>query len=274
MCRPSFFGVDYVINPWMEDQVGQANHALAEQQWNALHAIFADVIGVQIELIAPVQGLPDLVFTANAGLVHEKTFLISRFKHPERQGEEGPFEDWFRAHGFEVRCVPGYHEGAGDMLFWTDVRGRSTLFCAYGFRSDEAIAQRVSNALNVETVRVKLVDSRYYHIDTCFCPLPGGGLLWHPSAFDANSQAAIREAIPVEDRYEVASEDAALFACNAVALDMPEGTRHIVMGHCGEACHAWLAERGFEVHITPLGEFLKAGGSAKCLTIRLDSGLV
>lgn len=273
MCRPSFFGVSYVINPWMQDQVGLADSAEAACQWDGLYRIFTETIGVTVDLINPVEGQPDMVFTANAGLVHGRTFIPSRFKFPERQGEEAHFIQWFADEGFEIVEVPGYQEGAGDMLSWTSPAGDSTLICAYGFRSDAETAARIEAVLPVRTLSVSLVDPRFYHLDTCFCPLPGGHLIWFPAAFDQESQDAIRQLIPAELRFEIAAADAVRFCGNAVGLEHAR-KRHVVLGHIGADGKAWLQEREFQVHVTPLTEFLKAGGSAKCLSLRLDSGLV
>jgi len=273
MCLPSYFGVSYVINPWMENQIGQSDQSVAAQQWDALYRTFIETIGVEVALIPPVDGLPDMVFTANAGLVEGCRFVPARFKHAERRGEESHFIEWFSATGYEIVNIPGYQEGAGDMLNWTSPTGDSTLVCASGFRSDAETSDRVASVVNRPTLAVELEDARFYHLDTCFCPLPGGDVIWFPAAFSEASQAAIRSLIPADLRFEVESEDATRFCCNAVGLTHLD-QRHVVMGHVGDDARTWLEGKGFAVHVRPLTEFLKAGGSAKCLTLRLDSGLV
>ncbi|HEX3315368.1 MAG TPA: hypothetical protein VHR72_10780, partial [Gemmataceae bacterium] len=67
MCPPDFYGIEYEINPWMSRARGAVVER-AHQQWHALHDTLIG-LGVQIELMTPQAGLPDLVFTANAGLV-------------------------------------------------------------------------------------------------------------------------------------------------------------------------------------------------------------
>ena len=273
MCRPAYFGVSYVINPWMENQIGQSDQSLAAQQWDALYRTFTETIGAEVCLIPPVDGLPDMVFTANAGLVEGCRFVPSRFMHAERRGEENHFIEWFSSQGYEVFDIPGYQEGAGDMLNWTSPTGKSTLVCASGFRSDFETSERVAMVVSRPTLAVELVDPRFYHLDTCFCPLPGGHVIWFPDAFSESSQAAIRDLIPPDLRFEVQAEDATRFCCNAVGLThLDQG--HVVMGHVGDDAQTWLEGKGFAVHVRPLTEFLKAGGSAKCLTLRLDSCLV
>lgn len=260
MCPPDLFGVDYVINPWMRGHVGDVDRALAVEQWGGLVGLLSGPMGAEIELIEPRKGLPDMVFTANAGVVRGEVAVPAHFRFAERQGEESHFAEWFASHGFRVASVGAHQEGAGDFLFLGD-----TLFGAYGFRTDASAHPPVGRALGVEVVSLALADPRFYHLDTCFCPLPGGRLLWCPPAFKAESRAAVEARVPSSHRFAVDDADAAGFACNAVGV---EG--HVVANHLGPETQGWLRSQGFEPHVAPLGEFMKAGGGAKCLTLRLD----
>ena len=117
--------------------------------------------------------------------------------------------------------------------------------------------------LGVRVIPVELVDARYYHLDTCFCPLAPDEAIWYPPAFDEYGQRAIREHVP--KLIEVEQAEAERFACNAVVV----GSCVITNTGC-EQLHDALAARGYLPVATPLEEFVKAGGSAKCLTLRLD----
>jgi N-dimethylarginine dimethylaminohydrolase len=205
-----------------------------------------------------------MVFTANAGLVKGRRFLVSRFRYPERQYEEPYFADWFLDRGYEVSLMPRDvpFEGAGDALY---ERGRKRLWFAYGHRSVLAAREVIESRLEGEVVPLKLTDQRFYHLDTCFCPLEGGHVLYYPPAFDAASRATIERLVPAAKRVAVGEEDALAFACNAVAAG-----RTVVVNRASTAFVDALGRRGFEVVQTPLSEFMKAGGSAKCLTLRLD----
>src|SRR6202034_4356417 len=66
MCPPDHYGIEYEINPWMSRSRGSTTE-LAQGQWRNLHETLKS-LGVQLELMEPHPGLPDLVFTANAGL--------------------------------------------------------------------------------------------------------------------------------------------------------------------------------------------------------------
>ncbi len=258
LCRPDHYGIEYEINPWM-DRTRKTVPALARAQWRMLHDTLR-LLGCRVSLIAPQPKLPDMVFTANAGLVVGKKFLRSNFRFRERQGEAAHFEQWFREHDYEVVRLPDRvrFEGEGDALFCGEV-----LFCGYRFRSDVRAHQIIGEMLRCLVVSVELTESRFYHLDTCFCPLPDGGAIWYPAAFDSYARRAIRD--HTRDLIEVAPDEAAHFACNAIIIG-----RDVVLAEaCPKLC-AVLAERGYRPHALPMTEFIKAGGACKCLTLFLS----
>ncbi len=258
MCPPDFYGIEYEINPWMSRQ-RQSDREAATAQWIALKALL-ERAGAKIELLPPQQGLPDLVFTANAALIHRQLAVMARFRHPERQGEVPFDEAWLLEHYFEIHHVPEdlHFEGAGDALFCGD-----TLFAGYRIRSDARGHQRIGEMLSCRVIPVELIDPYYYHLDTCFCPLSPTQAIYFPPAFDDYGRAALKAHIP--ELIEVQPDEARRFACNAVVVGRTVTTN---IG-CPEL-HAALREHGFLPQETLLDEFVKAGGSAKCLTLRLD----
>ena len=261
MCSPQHYDVDYVINPWMEGNIHKSSRDRAAEQWDKLHFILKNL--ATVDLIEPHQGVPDMVFTANAGLVLGDNVVLSRFYHKERQGEEPFFKDWFEQQGYNVFELPKDlpFEGAGDALL--DREGR-WLWAGYGFRSELDSHPYLAKWLDIEVLSLRLMDERFYHLDTCFCPLVDGYLLYYPPAFDAYSNRLIEMRIPEAKRIPVSEADAVNFACNAVNVD-----RMIVMNQASDDLKQRLGEVGFEVIETPLTEFLKAGGAAKCLTLRV-----
>ncbi|HXQ49482.1 MAG TPA: arginine deiminase-related protein [Stellaceae bacterium] len=273
MCRPDHFGVTYSINPWMNpaDWAGeaQARAMRAKSEWRGLHRTLKS-LGAGIHLVPPEAGLPDLVFTANAAVVMDRIALLARFRHPERQGEEAHFARAFaklRAARVidEVRELPAglRLEGAGDCV-WD--RTRNLFWMGYGPRSDKAARAAVEACFGVETVALELADPRFYHMDTALCPLSGGELLYVPTAFTEAGLAEIHERIEPRLRIAIAADDAASFAANAVCLG-----DDIVLSRCGDELRRRLEERRYTLHETPLGSFALSGGSAFCLTLRLDN---
>lgn len=258
MCSPEHYGIEYEINPWMDRRI-KSDPAESSSQWEGLRRVLVE-LGATVELLEPVAGLPDMVFTANAGLVFRDRFLTSRFRHEVRQGETPHFNGWFAAHGFRVEELPEgmYFEGAGDALFCGDI-----LFAGYRFRSDALGHQWIGEALGVEVLPLELVDPRFYHLDTCFCPIAEGAAIYYPGAFDEYGQSVIRSQVPT--LIEVTVEEAARFSCNAVVVG-----RTVVMNAGAPKLARDLQSLGYAVRLLPLAEFIKAGGSAKCLTLRID----
>jgi N-dimethylarginine dimethylaminohydrolase len=258
MCPPDYFGIEYEINPWMNVRVGSDTDR-SPRQWNDLVETLRE-LGVIVELMEPVAGLPDLVFTANAGVVYRNLFICSRFRFQVRQGEAELFAAWAGRHGFEVVHLPeGYHfEGAGDALFCGE-----TLFAGYRFRSDVRSHQWVGERLGVEVLPMELVDPRFYHLDTCFCPLAPGWAIYYPGAFDEYGRSVLRDRIP--NLIEVAAEEAVSFSCNAVVVG-----RAVVLNRGASKLADTLRDAGFAARPLEFSEFIKSGGSAKCLTLRLD----
>jgi N-dimethylarginine dimethylaminohydrolase len=258
MCPPDYFGIHYEINPWMS-RTRQADHELAVRQWQQLRAILAEA-GAHICTLPPIEGLPDLVFTANAALIHGRLAILSRFRHPQRQGEEPHDEAWFTQHGFEVVPLPlgFYFEGAGDALFCGD-----TLFAGYRIRSDARAHQWLGERIGCRAIPLELVDAHYYHLDTCFCPLAPGVAIVYLGAFDSYGRQVLAELL--DDLILLSEDEARSFAANAVVV----GKTVVTNTGCPQL-HEQLKRRGYLPVETPLSEFVKAGGSAKCLTLRLD----
>lgn len=265
MCPPDHYDVDYVINPWMEGNVHKSSRDRAVEQWQKLFHVMKD--HTTVDLVKPHQGVPDMVFTANAGLVLEDTVVLSRFYHKERQGEEPFFQQWFEENGFTVHTLPKDlpFEGAGDALL--DREGR-WLWAGYGFRSELDSHPYLAKWLDIEVLSLRLMDERFYHLDTCFCPLINGYLLYYPPAFDAYSNRLIEMRVPEHKRIAVAEADAVNFACNAVNIEQT-----IIMNKASDDLKQRLENVGFQIVETPLTEFLKAGGAAKCLTLRVTESV-
>jgi N-dimethylarginine dimethylaminohydrolase len=225
--------------------------------------------GATIETVPPLEGAPDLVFTANAAVVLDGKALLARFRHPERQIEEPVFAAAFRALAereliHDVIELPAgiALEGAGDCL-WDRKRGLFWMGC--GFRSDEAAAREVEAAFGVPCLPLKLSEASYYHLDTAMCALPCGGVIHYPAAFTPPALYVIHAHVAPADRIALSSNDAAHFAANAVVVG-----RNIVLSSASTALRQTLEQRGYHVIETPLDAFQRSGGSACCLTLRLD----
>jgi arginine dihydrolase len=258
MCPPDHYGIEYEINPWMKRTLASVRD-LAWHQWTTLRDALAG-LGATIDQLQPQPGLPDLVFTANAGLMFRDRFFSARFFHEVRARESPYFDTWFREHGFEVVHLPAgmYHEGAGDALFCGDA-----LFAGYRTRSDVYAHQWVAEQIRVRVLPLELVNPRFYHLDTCFCPLAPGEAIYHPEAFDAYGRRVLAAHVP--RLLPITEAEAHRFGCNAVVV----GKTVVHNSRCPRLAED-LTRWGYSPVEVELDEFLKAGGSAKCLTLRLD----
>ena len=258
MCYPRYFNVIYDINPWMTGNQNFIDKAHAEQQWQLLYAMIRSCAAVQ--LIDPDKLCPDMVFTANAGFQFSgKNIILSNFKHVQRQMEESHFYHYFSSHGYQVHTVSKSFEGQGDMLQDAD----GYVWLGTGFRTDYGVVDELEEILGCYIRTLNLVDPRWYHLDTCFCPLPNGELMWYPGAFDANSQEAIRNHF--DTTIDVHEDDALHFACNSVCL-----YNNVFTPVCSNEVKYMLKKLGYDHRMFDLSEFMKAGGAAKCLVMDID----
>jgi len=201
-----------------------------------------------------------MTFTANAGIVSGRRFFPANFRFPERQPEANRFVRWFREQGYNVESVhePHYWEGEGDVL---PANGR--VFAGYRWRTELRAIDHLDELLDTSIVRLELVDPRFYHLDTCFCPLGGGSALYYPPAFSAQSRALLDAHF--DDLIAVGEQDALRFACNALVVNDA-----VVLNTGCRATTAALQERSLRAVEVPTDEFIKAGGSVKCLVLTLD----
>jgi N-dimethylarginine dimethylaminohydrolase len=271
MCPPRHFAVTYSINPWMDPQswAGDGHlHAEAQRQWVALRqALIA--AGTTVETIEPAPDLPDLVFTANAAVVLDRKAVLSRFRHAERRNEEPVFAAAFAALAARgvldgVLPLPDgiILEGAGDCI-WDTRRRLFWLGC--GFRSDAAAGPVLERQFGRPCLPLPLADACFYHLDTALCALPCGAVIYYPGAFTPAARATIEAHVAAADRIALDRADAERFAANAVCI-----RNTIVLSSCSASLRARLQQRGYAVEETPLHAFLRSGGSACCLTLRLD----
>ena len=256
MCPPDYYEVAYEINPWMSTQ-RKVDQKKAKKEWENYYRLLSEKFKVKVELLTPVRDLPDLVFTANGGLVYKKIFIPANFRHKERQPEKRFFEEWFKKRDWQIKKIPSviHFEGEGDALFLGE-----ELYTGYHFRSDLEAHEFVAGSLEVNHTALELKDRRFYHLDTCFAPLDEKTALVYLPAFEPYSQQVLKET--VSDLIEVSEKEALQFACNAAVMD-----KEVVLNvGCPETEKA-LRLRDFNPHALDFSEFIKAGGAAKCLIL-------
>jgi len=264
VCPPAHYAVRYAINPWMTRHVGDtAPDAL--RQWERFAELVRCVADVELIEVEPQAQMPDIVFTANAGLIIGNLAIVSSFRHAERRREQPVYRAALARAGFATTFLrQTYFEGAGDALF---DRVRPLLYAGYGWRTERSATLQLQEIVGCRVVPLLLVDERFYHLDTALCPLSSGHVLAYMDAFSPHAQTMLRRVIEPGYLIDVSVDDALRFACNAVEIGDA-----VLMHDCSRRLRERLHDAGYRVFRTELGEFLKAGGSAKCLTLRLDDG--
>ncbi len=272
MTDASHYGVHYQINPWMRPDDWRANPAISRAAAHKASAQLRAALqetGAVVDSMAGVAGLPDLVFPANAAIVLDGCALLARFRYSQRQGEEAIFGAAFEAlktRGLVdeiVRLPRGVlQEGAGDCI-WDATRG--FFWVGHGQRSTQDSVAAIEQVFGQKTVALELATDRFYHLDTCFCPMTGGKLLYYPPAFTAEALGAIHAHVRPEDRIVASDEEAAAFCVNAVNIG-----RHLIMAKPPQSLREKLRAKGFTVNGIDLAPFILSGGGAYCMTLRLD----
>jgi len=256
MCEPRHFAVEYAINAWMDPTV-PVDRELAVRQWRSLVDTYRR-LGHTVEHIDPIDGLPDMVFAANGATVVNGRVYGAKFKYAERVPEGPAYLDWFKDAGFTATHEPAYvNEGEGDLLVAGEI-----LLAGTGFRTDPAAHAEAGEVLGLEVATLRLINPRFYHLDTALCVLSERDIAYFPGAFDAESQAVLRELFP--DAVIADADDASVLGLNAVS----DG-RHVVLPLEATELAKKLAARGYQPVPVSLSEFRKAGGGPKCCTLEL-----
>ena len=272
MVDPAHFEVAYAINPWMSPRLWQADRerlSVAAHTASGALATALRAAGARVEILPGVPGAPDLVFPANAAVVLDGRALLARFLCPERRVEEPVFARAFvdlRERGLlrEVAFLPdrAIQEGAGDAI-WDGARG--LFWAGHGQRSNRRGLDAIADFFGQPAVPLELATPKFYHLDTCFCALPGGEILYYPPAFSPGALRAIRDRVAPSDFIAASDDDAERFCVNSIAIG-----HTIVMAKVADRLRAILAERGYVVADVDLAPFILSGGGAYCMTLRLD----
>jgi arginine dihydrolase len=238
MTAPTFFAVDYAINPWMDTSTTVDTH-------------------VAVELVEPVAGLPDMVYAANGGLLVNGRAVVARFAYPQRAGESAAYAEWMARHGFEPAETRHVNEGQGDLL----VVG-SIVLAGYGFRTERAAHTEIAVHVRMPVVSLELVDPRFYHLDTALAVLDDTTIAYYPPAFSDDARTTLLELFP--DAIEVAEADA-----NVLGLNVVSDGLNVVMPAAATGFAEQLRAAGFRPIGVDLSELLKGGGSVKCCTLEV-----
>ena len=269
MVDPAHFDVEYVINPYMKNQIGAVDKMQARNEWEHLRDGYRE-LGFSVDVIEGREGFPDMVFCANQSLPGvtpdgKKQVLMSIMKADQRKGEVPFIEQYYRQEGYEIHQIENgsveSFEGMGDAL-WHFKRG--LIWGAYGFRSSLEVYKQISDLFDVPVIALELQREEFYHLDTCMCILNEDTVLIYSDAFTEDGLElihAIFDTVIEATAYEAEK----LFAVNAVC---PDGLNVMIQQGCTDV-NQKLRDAGFYVHEYSTYEFLKSGGSVFCMKMLL-----
>lgn len=258
MCPPTYFQIEYAINPWMDIDV-KVDPDRADEQWHTLVDTLQDM-GDTIHVIPAEPGWPDMTFSGDVGLVYGQTFVPSRFRHPERAGEVAPYLPWFEQSGFAISPMPDgvIFEGLGDVVFH-----EGAVIVGHGYRSDEGALDHLATIIPDLRVlaTVKMVDQHYFHLAMALGFIDERTVVCYEPAFTPESLQAIHAAIPrVISVGDVDADN--YFACNNIVIDDT-----VLLDNATPRLRADLKAAGYQVRTIDMSEFKKSGGSLRCCVL-------
>ncbi|MGH3562499.1 MAG: dimethylargininase [Mycobacterium sp.] len=257
MTTPTYFAVDYRINPWM-DPAAPVDPAVAKAQWEQLRDTYRR-LGHIVDVVEPVTGLPDMVYAANAGLIVGTTAIIARFKHHQRDREAVVYAAWMAANGYRPVRTRHVNEGQGDLLL---VDGK--ILAGAGFRTDARAHAEIADITGLPVVSLELADPRFYHLDTALAVLDDTTIAYHPPAFTDRARGQLHELFP--DAMVVDMPDAEVLGLNVVSDGCHVVHPCAAAGFADQVCAA-----GFIPIAVDMSELLKGGGAVKCCTLEVYS---
>jgi N-dimethylarginine dimethylaminohydrolase len=260
MCPPEYFRVEYAINPWMDTTLG-VDAELAVKQWERLRETLLE-LDHTVHVLEPDPSLPDMVFAANGAFSVDGTAYGAKFRYPQRSAEAALHHEWYSQRPEWKFATPlETNEGEGDFAYLPGAYGGIVL-AGYGFRTSPAAHAEAQQALGRPVISLRLVDPRFYHLDTALAALDDSRIAYYPGAFSPASNQVLRQLFP--DAIEADEADAVAFGLNLVG----DG-HHVVLSAEASALAARLAAEGYVPVPVELGELKKGGGSVKCCVAEL-----
>lgn len=258
LCPPTFFDIEYAINPWMDIDT-KINSQKVWHEFETLKNIYRK-IGVTFDELSPTKGLPDQVFTTDIGVPLGKLFVRSNFKYGQRKPESFIGSEYFENKGYAIFTIPPSisYEGEGDLIKMED-----TFYMGWGQRTSYEAAEYLSIALRHEVIPIKLINPSFFHLDTCFAPLTKDTAIYYPGAFSFEGTQIL--ASHFEDLIPIEKKDADAFACNVIII----GKNIIMHNGLSSKLSAIIESYGFTIYGLDMTEYLKGGGSVKCVSLQI-----
>ncbi|MFQ5698975.1 MAG: dimethylarginine dimethylaminohydrolase family protein [Myxococcota bacterium] len=286
MGDPEYFSVVGGANPHTRDRFGRrktVDRALAIRQWNRMRDQLR-ALGLYVAVIPPDPRCPGLVYPANAGVRLGDDFILSTLI-PTRAAERPHYRRVIEALGIRCHTIQSRFEGeadffpAGDRYLFTYGGIERQRFVprlglppwrrVYGFRSQPSALAEIAaiHPLDRPVEKVRLIDERYYHGDTCLCSFgPDRSLLLAYLPVLDPACAARLELIYGDRLIRLRDADAAIYAANAFHLELSGECLLVLPAGISKRLSDTLSAHDIRVLTIDVSEFhKKGGGSVKCM---------
>lgn len=257
MCPPAGLMEECELAPWMSRR-NECSGDPTCRAWYHLYRTLYDEIGVEIELIRTTEASPNMMFTANAGLVRGQFALLSNFRYPQKQLEEANFRRWFEANGYKVQSpsIGCKFEGERDAI-----HAGGMVLAGYYKRSEICAHRWLSETLALPVMSLQLIDDSLTHLDNCLFPLGDDTVVYYPGAFDEYARRVISNSFLT---IEVSKDDAVRLGCSALTID----NQVVLPAGCSELAFE-IEKRGYVTHSVDVSPFQSSAAGCKGLVLTL-----
>jgi N-dimethylarginine dimethylaminohydrolase len=261
-------------NPYIHEE------DLSKKKAQTQHASLARTLSkAYVYTLPPITvSLPDIVFTANAGLALPRLaspcVLLPNMKYAQRKDELPYLHTMFQSLGIQTIPYLGKEpfEGQAELKWF---HGGRKAVCGYGHRSTrktftelDTFFKRLYGIRNApELLILPLASEDYYHLDIAMFEYAKDSLevnrcIVHERAFSTKSLQRLRAFLGYDNVMVLDTEDA--FCLNAIADGPHMITHKLTDPTLKRRLETWTGLRVLQV---PTTEFEKSGGSVRCMVL-------
>lgn len=273
MCDPTYFDIQYSINPYMTDSFGslkKIDKLKATQQWTNLNKTFQQ-LGIEVITIPGEPKFPDMVFCANQSFPffnykeNKHTVILSNMRSQQRQGEVVYFKKFYEQLNYKIITLPPHYsfEATGDLIFNFDYK---IAFGGYGQRTSQTVYNEIQYQVPFEILPIELTHPDFYHLDTCFSVLNHDVCVLVKGSISTQSEKLIKNYFR-KIIYLESEQAKKYFSGNCFSVD----GKNIVTQTGDTMFYKDLYDLGFNIIEVDTSEFIKSGGSVFCMKLVLPN---
>ena len=177
------------------------------------------------------------------------------------------FADWLRADGFTVESIPPNRTlDGGNTLRLHDGSFACGLKPGASGSGERYFGKLLEMTTGTPLHLVPLIERKYLHLDMALGRVGDAGYLVFESALEGGLSSLKGSPILEKEIIPVGRDDAEQYACNGVTVGHTFFT-----GNISHLLTDAIERLGYRVVNLDLGEFHRAGGGLKCVTLPLGA---